>query len=340
MRGEYTLTLYNKRLKYILTLRRNVTVIRGNGGTGKTTLCSLVRLSAIDGSGVTLKVKSHSEPMQSVEVLVLDTAAFKAGLIGLRSTKTPTIHLIDETEPFIKSTDFARAVSQSGCYFVLITRDDLATIPCSHKEIYQLSQAIDLHTGRKYTTISAMYPEQFYGKMPSTIQIVIEDSNSGSQFFSSVYNENNVIPAGGNSNLVATVDSCKFKMPIVLLDGAAGGFYMPALIELVKRQSACLIVLESFEYAILKSGIFSELLKDIDLDNPDVEAASFLTWERFYTALLCAVTKDRAYCYYSKTHLNKFYLAPSVAERILAVYNLPYSKNLTSGEYTNIFGGN
>lgn len=43
MKGTYRVTIQNKKIKYDFEIRRNITVIRGDSATGKTTLVDMVR---------------------------------------------------------------------------------------------------------------------------------------------------------------------------------------------------------------------------------------------------------------------------------------------------------
>ena len=54
MRGKYHIVVQNKRLRYELNIRRNITMIRGDSATGKTTLINLLEQEAVLGesSGV------------------------------------------------------------------------------------------------------------------------------------------------------------------------------------------------------------------------------------------------------------------------------------------------
>ena len=56
LRGSYDVVINNRRLQYKFTIRRNITVIRGQSATGMTTLVDMIRdcnESGID-SGVTI----------------------------------------------------------------------------------------------------------------------------------------------------------------------------------------------------------------------------------------------------------------------------------------------
>ena len=43
MKGSYSITVSNEMVKYEFQIRRNITVIRGDSATGKTTLVELIR---------------------------------------------------------------------------------------------------------------------------------------------------------------------------------------------------------------------------------------------------------------------------------------------------------
>ena len=43
MKGTHTVVVERAKVKYTLTFKRNISFIRGNSGTGKTTLISMIR---------------------------------------------------------------------------------------------------------------------------------------------------------------------------------------------------------------------------------------------------------------------------------------------------------
>ena len=57
MKGAYELTVQNKRIHYQFTTKRNITVIRGDSATGKTTLLEMIETYSQNGisSGIDLK---------------------------------------------------------------------------------------------------------------------------------------------------------------------------------------------------------------------------------------------------------------------------------------------
>ena len=61
MKGKKSVIIQNKRMKYDFTLKRNITVIRGDSATGKTALVDMVREYYENGpdSGVELRCESR-----------------------------------------------------------------------------------------------------------------------------------------------------------------------------------------------------------------------------------------------------------------------------------------
>ena len=57
MRGKHTVTVRNRKVQFTLELERNITIIRGDSATGKTTLIGMLRDYEMlgDQSGVTIK---------------------------------------------------------------------------------------------------------------------------------------------------------------------------------------------------------------------------------------------------------------------------------------------
>lgn len=56
MEGQYHITVRNRRLLYELTVRKNITLIRGDSGTGKTLLVRMIQQASALGpsSGVSV----------------------------------------------------------------------------------------------------------------------------------------------------------------------------------------------------------------------------------------------------------------------------------------------
>lgn len=149
MKGSYKIVIKSERVIYNFEIRRNITVIKGDSGTGKTTLINMLK-QAEDEDG---------RPNKSVEVLcdkpciAYSSEINKIWKIVLLEVKE-SILFFDEKCHFITSEEFARFVKQSDNYFVLITRESLYELTYSVQEIYGIK-------GNQHGNIGHYYNE-FY----------------------------------------------------------------------------------------------------------------------------------------------------------------------------------
>lgn len=313
MRGKYHIVVQNNRLHYELTVRRNITIIRGDSATGKTTLINLIEQAAALGenSGVDVFCERPCRTLSGNDWKLI----------------LPNIHeqiiFLDEENQFIKSQEFAAAVKVSDNYFVIITREDLPNLPYSVEEIY------GIHTSGKYHDLRRTYNEMYQiysldtlkGKVKPDI-VVVEDSNSGYEFFHAVCREHNIncLSAKGKSNLKQVIPQSMGQI-LVVADGAAIGSEMNELYQLMKINTHIKSYLpESFEWVILKSGqIDGKAVQNI-LEHPEdfIESQKYFSWERFFTALLVEYTQE-SYLKYSKSKLNESYLRGRLKQAVMDV---------------------
>lgn len=110
MKGSYRIVVQNTKIRYDFEIRRNITVIKGNSATGKTTLVELIREYYEDGeeSGVSLTCEK--------ECSVLEGKDWEAVL----ATKQDAILFIDEGNRFVFSKEFARAIQETDNYYVIV----------------------------------------------------------------------------------------------------------------------------------------------------------------------------------------------------------------------------
>ena len=314
MKGKYHIVVQNNKLRYELNIRRNITIIRGDSATGKTRLIELLEQAASlgDSSGVDVICERPCRTLGGSDWnLVL-----------------PNIHeqiiFLDEENKFVKSQEFASAVKDSDNYFVIITREDLPNLPYSVEEIY------GIHTSGKYHDLKRTYnelyhiysTEEFAGRQKPEA-VVLEDSNSGYEFFHTICKENGIvcISAGGKSNLKNTMNKVCKEQVLVIADGAAIGSEMNELYQLMRCYPSIKCYLpESFEWLVLKSGVVDgKIVRDI-LSHPEdfIESRKYFSWERFFTALLVEYTQD-SYLKYSKSRLNNAYLHEKTKQAIIDV---------------------
>lgn len=126
MKGKIGIIVQNERIKYEFEVKRNITVIRGDSATGKTTLIEMIReyRSLGEESGIELFCEKNC--------VVIDGNDWKQQL----SFVEDSIVFVDEGNRFVSSLEFASYIKNTDNYYVLVTREDLPALPYSVEEIY------------------------------------------------------------------------------------------------------------------------------------------------------------------------------------------------------------
>ena len=281
MKDIHKVVVGTKYLKYEFELRRNLTIIRGDSATGKTTLVDMIRTHMNDGESgpVTLNCDKGC--------YVVEGNLWKGQLNNIQDS----IVFIDEGNEFVKTKDFARAIQQTDNYYVIVTREGLPALPYSVEEVY------GIRTSGKYGTLKRSY-HSFYQIYPDSTtekikpeKILTEDSNSGYQFFDAVCTEHQMQcdTANGKSNVFSYLKVHKDEKILVIADGAAFGPEMDRVLQLVQtRKNLALYLPESFEWLILSSGILKDAETTQILQTPSgyIDSKEYFSWERYFTALL------------------------------------------------------
>ena len=313
MKGKYHIIVQNSRVKFEFDIKRNITIVRGDSATGKTTLVSMIdtydRLGADSGIEVSC----------SRRCLTVNNSNWESVL----NSVSECIVFIDEENTIIKSDDFARKIKDTDNYYVIITRENLPNLPYSVEEIY------GIHTSGRYADMRKTYNSfyQLYTVDGRSVAdkaetVIVEDSNSGYDFFKAVVADDiNCISAGGKTKIKRTVMDNAGKQLLVIADGAAFGSEMGELfLYMQKHPEVSLYLPESFEWLILKSGLIDgNRIADILQHTEDfLESSEYFSWERFYTKLLISETEG-TYLQYSKQKLNDVYLNPNEKEAIIKI---------------------
>lgn len=147
MTGIRSIRVRNSRNSYSFELKRNISILCGDSGRGKTTLFEMVREYNRYGrdSGVSVSCDR--------EVLALEGDDWERVL-----TKTQNkVVFIDEDSEFIRSDDFSRLVRGSDNYYLLITRNYLPNLPISVDEIFELSGKKNKKFKRVFHDVEKMY---------------------------------------------------------------------------------------------------------------------------------------------------------------------------------------
>ncbi len=313
MKGKYHIIIQNNRIKFEFDIKRNITVIRGDSATGKTTLMNMVETYERLGeeSGISLSCSRNCRTLNNSNW---------ENVIGQNHE---SIIFIDEDTKVINTEEFASKVKNSDNYYVIISRENLPFLPYSVEEVY------GIHCSGKYADVRQTY-NSFYrlysfdenSRHGKADAVIVEDSNSGYEFFSSIVGEDiKCISAGGKSKIKVIVKSNKGNKILVIADGAAFGSEMGELYLYMQSNPEVYIYLpESFEWIVLASGLIDgNRIADI-IDHPEdfIESSEYFSWENYFTKLLVQETKD-TYLRYNKSHLNKTYLNDKEAGALLKV---------------------
>ena len=312
MKGKHRIIVSTKRLKYDFEIRRNLTVIRGDSATGKTTLVDMIREYVNNPSGTPVELTCDKK------CYVLEGSLWKEQLSAMQDS----IVFIDEGNEFIKTVEFADTIQKTDNYYVIVSRESLPSLPYSVEEIY------GIRTSGKYGTLKPCYHEfyRIYGaqtlKKDIKPEVVItEDSNSGYQFFNSVCRQQQLKceTMNGKSNVFHYLNMHKNERILVIADGAAFGSEIDRVMQLMGGKDQVVLYLpESFEWLILKAKVVKSKWADQVLEKPweYVESKTYFSWERLFTAVLIEETNG-SYLAYAKRKLNPAYLNDSVKDSIL-----------------------
>lgn len=304
MVGEHTVRIYADEAIVKITFKRKYTVIRDKTGSGKTYIRDLLK-DMTDGSERTAKLVSDI-PFYRIKDMY--------GLENVCKNYEPGVCYVDENK-FIKSEEFAKLSMESPHYFVVIYRHPLEMIPYSVQEIYYLYTYRS--KGKNVLSIKPVY--SFNDRLSFEPEYIItEDSNSGYQFFKYVFKNAEVISAGGKSNIkvVLTELLAQHKSNILIVaDGAAFGSNIEFLCDELTRHNfdgsakICVYLPESFEWLVLRSAIFRKFKIDNRLEHTEnyADIEKYISWERYYTALLTYLSKNYK-VNYKKSKLSKFFL--------------------------------
>lgn len=311
MTGKYTIRVKNSRNTYQFELKRNITILRGDSGRGKTTLFDMIREYNRFGRNSGVSISSGKK------LYALDGEQWETDL----AAHAGEIIVIDEDSSFIKSRDFARAVRCSDNYYLLITRNYLAELPFSVDEIYELTGAKNKRFKRVYEEIDHMYDRPSLRYLPFVPEVIVtEDSGAGFQFFKDAADHLGIqcISANGKANIYQLLGLFQSENVVVIADGAAFGAEMEDVVsqQQLRPKKLAVFLPESFEWLILSSGILD--VDRVKMESPELfaDSADYMSWEQYFTDMLMKATRDKEYQKYKKNTLPAFYLQEKNAARI------------------------
>lgn len=321
MQGKIKISVRNKHIHFQFTLERNVTILTGDSGTGKTKLINMIRNYADLGksSGVTLTCEKPC--------IVLAGKNWERDLEQI----SESIVFVEESTDFLARHEFAKAVQESDNYYVLVTREPLPQIP------YSIDSIKWINKNGKNPKIVKMYSDlsvKSISNFPYDV-VIVEDGKSGYFFFQRAAKGYPLkcVTANGKSNLVKCLRERKEGRILVIADAAALGSEIKSLqyYRTSSDKRIDLFLPESFEWLILHSAIYGNdrEVQNILADPIEyIDCKEYFSWERFFTALLVTASKGKPNLEYpsSKAHIPSGYLAEGNVENILNAMNPPKKK--------------
>lgn len=315
MKGMHHIVIQNKRIRFAFSIKRNITIIRGDSATGKTTLFSMIEEYGNLGKDSGVQIQCDKA------CVALSGKYWQETLENIHDS----IVFVDEDSRFLKTKDFAKRIRNSNNYYALITRENLPALPYSVEEIYGIHcSGRYMDTRQVYNLFYKIYSETNPGKL-LVKSLVTEDSQAGFTFFSQVAMTRGICceSADGKSNILGILQkrllNKEQKETLVIADGAAFGPEMAHISQLLRGNSNIKLYLpESFEWLLLYADILNKpfIRKRLEEAENYIESEKYFSWERYFTDLLMEETKDSPYPY-DKSNLKDFYLQDKVVQKVL-----------------------
>ena len=315
MKGMHHIVIQNKRIRFAFSIKRNITIIRGDSATGKTTLFSMIEEYGNLGKDSGVQIQCDKA------CVALSGKYWQETLENIHDS----IVFVDEDSRFLKTKDFAKRIRNSNNYYVLITRENLPALPYSVEEIYGIHcSGKYMDTRQVYNLFYKIYSETNPGKILIK-SLITEDSQAGFTFFSQVSKTRGICceSAGGKSNILGILQEKLLdkeqKETLVIADGAAFGPEMAHISQLLRGNVNIKLYLpESFEWLLLYADIFNKpfIRKKLEEAENYIESEKYFSWERYFTNLLMEETKDSPYLY-DKSNLKDFYLQDKIVQKVL-----------------------
>lgn len=315
MTGIQHVKVSNRDASFTFDLYRNITIVRGKSGTGKTTLYEMIadhtRLK--NASGVNISCKKDCVALVDMD--------WKNQLNGI----TDSIVFIDEGAEYIKTSEFAKAVKNSNNYYVIFSRESLHDLPYSVEEIYEIKPSGKYHKFVKMFKSNKyhIYSVNNTHKKFNFDLLLTEDSKSGYQFYKNYLNNKNIAceTSNSNSDIFKWLREHPGKKILVIADGAAFGSEIDRVLKLQSstEEHFRLCLPESFEWLILKSGLIKtqDIISVLKTPSEYIESQDYFSWENFFEDYLIQNTVNTPF-QYAKKEINPIYLNNNNSRKIIA----------------------
>lgn len=316
MTGEHRIIVEKRVVRYELVIRHKLNIIRGESGSGKSLLESMVYENNM-GVGST-KIRSDLKP-RAVRFITDIKTGIKEGF---------NLFIFDETV-FKKLTSgdsgetVAELVKDKPVYCIFITRECGKTcLPVDVEACYEIVE-------EKFTSRTIRRNEQLYEWKNDTrvlpTKMFTEDSKVGYSFFKNTLPNTEVVKLGGTGEITKFGKYVKKyvgegDIAYLVADGCAFGFLMPYFME--ERRVAekygykiRLFLPASFEYMLLSCGVVPNVSIDRLINAYSYSRIEkYMSLEKYYEDYLSEVTSGKL----SKNSkaLENYILRPRCVDKI------------------------
>lgn len=321
MTGIIDVALQTPQITYSMTLKRNITVVRGDSGSGKSYLCSLIEQASQGIEDVSMIL---SKP---VDYLVLPrvTQDSRVSRTWQEIVKTceNTIIFIDETCDCWKSGSFSREIQGTSNYYVIFSRGVHADLPYSVDSVLYFEKTMSTLT--PCINGEPLYPECKPLQKVLPLTIVTEDEKAGCVFYQHAYS----IPvesAKSKTKIAKKLKSlaiAKRDDILLIVDGAAFGPEIEKVQTLLKTLflNSHVFMPESFEWLLLHSPVFYHIpqIQSVLQDYLNqIDWSRYFSAERYFTAKLSELTSRIALEVYDKSSdsLDPIFLSPETLSTV------------------------
>lgn len=286
MTGKYVLKIKDDYVSYELELSRQVTVLKGNSGTGKSYFAQLCQYAMQHRGGVVCNLTEM--------LVVMGGAHSDLTLNDFYGKLKGKIFVCDEwNNRVLRTKEFAKFVNGSDNYFIIISRSGcLGMLTYSINDIYNINDCGAFHRLKNhYTDIERQLVPDL---------VITEDSCAGKEFYEKTL-KCPVISANGKGNVwnIAKRENADGKLICCIVDGSAFGAELAKILHGFPREYGVYIVApESFEWLVLNTSLYKNSVSQ-ELERPYdfCETTKYVSWERLFTSLLQGLSS------YSKANL-------------------------------------
>lgn len=136
MNGDVYITLSTPKIVYKMHFDRNISIIRGDIGTGKSLLCELISLALAGDETVTLSTNGPKCIVMPLNTSDPTSKSWK----DIISDSTDSVIFVDEMCDCFHANEFYTSIQYTSNYFVLLTRRDYSNISYSPKAIFEFKK--------------------------------------------------------------------------------------------------------------------------------------------------------------------------------------------------------